>query len=164
MYQFPSPQTISGTEPSCITHTTTIFALSNTCAIKPHLNILNVCRITIHRAPTGNFALFLSKLDLILKKLYVIVGDININYLADSFRKSQLEALLLTYNLTSVVNFPIHIQLSSATATDNIFINITKIGDYSTYPVVNGQSDHDGQFITLHSFIFRPLTNKFKFE
>jgi hypothetical protein len=78
------------------------------CAIKLHLNTVNVCIITIYRAPTGNFALFITKLDLILKKLYtftqvyVIVGDININYLVDSFRKSQLEALLLTYNLTSV--------------------------------------------------------------
>ena len=72
--------------------------------------------ITIYRAPSGNFATFLIKLDNILKYLYtptldfIIVGDINVNYLVDSTRKSQLEALLKTYNITSIVNFPTRIQ------------------------------------------------------
>jgi hypothetical protein len=39
---------------------------------------------------------------------YIICGDINIDYLVDSGRKIQLEALLKTYNLKSVVNFPAH--------------------------------------------------------
>jgi hypothetical protein len=39
---------------------------------------------------------------------YIICGDINIDYLVDSDRKIQLEALLKTYNLKSVVNFPTH--------------------------------------------------------
>jgi len=40
----------------------------------------------------------------------MICGDINIDNLVDNDRNHQLEALLKTYNLTSVVNFPTHTQ------------------------------------------------------
>jgi hypothetical protein len=71
----------------------------------------------------------------------------NIDYLVDSDRKSRLEALLKTYNLTSVVNFPTHTQKNSATA-----INISEMENYSICPIINGLSDHDAQSITLHCF------------
>jgi len=100
------------------------------CTIKIHFNVKSACIIAIYRAPTGNFDLFILKLDTILRKLhtvtteYVIFGDIIIDYLVDSDRKSRLEALLKTYNLTSVVNFPTHTHKHSATAINNIFIDI----------------------------------------
>jgi len=53
-----------------------------------------------------------------------LCGDINIDYLDDSDRKAQLEALLKTYYLTSVINFPTRTHKLSATAIDNIFIDI----------------------------------------
>jgi hypothetical protein len=101
------------------------------CAIKIYWDTKNICIIAIYKALSRNFDIFISKLDLILKKLFmvtvdfIICGDININVLVDSDRKSQLEALLKTYNLTSVVNFPTCIQQNSATAIDNILIDIT---------------------------------------
>jgi len=104
------------------------------CAIMIHLNAKSACIIAIYRAPTGNFDLFISKLDAILRKLYtvtteyIICGNINIDYLVDSDRVSQLEALLKTYNLTNVVNFATHTHKLSATAIDNIFIDISKWG------------------------------------
>ena len=128
------------------------------CAIKIYLNTKCACIIAIYRAPTGNFELFISKSDTILRKLYtatteyIICGDININYLVDSDRKVQLEALLKTYNLTSVVNFPTRTHKLSAMAIDNIFIDISKMGNYSICPIINGLSNHDAQSITLHSF------------
>ena len=67
-------------------------------------------------------------------------------------RQYRLEALLKTYNLTSVVNFPTHTQKHSATAIDNIFIDISKTGNYSICPTINGLSDHDAQSVTLHFF------------
>ena len=125
----------------------------------------SACIIAIHRAPSGNFDLFITKLDTVLRKLYtstleyIICGDININYLVDSDKKSQLEALLEMYNLISVVKFPTCTQQNSATAIDNIFIDITRMGNCSICPIINGLSDHDAQSITLHSFM-RPPTKK----
>jgi hydroxypyruvate isomerase len=47
----------------------------------------------------------------------------NIDYLADKERKEQLDAVLLSYNLTSTVHFPTRVQNQSSTAVDNIFID-----------------------------------------
>jgi hypothetical protein len=118
----------------------------------------SVCIIAIHRAPSGNFDLFLYKLDVVLRNLctatleYIVCGNINIDYLIDSDRKSRLDALLKTYNLTSVVNFPTHIQKNSATAIDNNFIGTSRMGNYSISPIINRLSDHDAQLITLLSY------------
>ena len=55
----------------------------------------NVCVMAIYRAPTGNFNLFLHRLDDILKTLYkvdtqlIICGDINIDYLTDNDKKEE---------------------------------------------------------------------------
>ena len=81
------------------------------CAMKMHLDTKSVCIITIYRAPSSNSDLFLSKLYVVLRNLYIatleyiVCGDINIDYLIDSDRKSRLDALLKSYKLTSVVNF-----------------------------------------------------------
>ena len=130
------------------------------------MNTKSTCIIAIYRAPSGNSDLFSTKLDTILRKLYtstieyIICGDINVNYLVDRDRKSQLEALLKTYNLVSVVNFPTHTQQNSTTATDSTFTDITRMGNYSICPINNGLSDHDAQPIILHSFNSRPPMKK----
>jgi len=72
----------------------------------------NIHIMTVYRAPSGNFNLFLKRLDDILKSHYrvdlkfIICGDININYLSDGDRKRQVDAMLLTYGLASIVSFP----------------------------------------------------------
>jgi hypothetical protein len=59
------------------------------CAIKNHFNTKSACIIAIYRAPSGNFDLFITKLDTILRKLYtasseyIVCGDINRDYLVD---------------------------------------------------------------------------------
>jgi hypothetical protein len=50
----------------------------------------------------------------------------------------------------SIVNFPTRIQGNSATAIDNIFIDIMRKYDYSIGPIINGLYDHDAQSITLN--------------
>jgi hypothetical protein len=63
------------------------------CALKLNLNLTQTCIITIYRAPSGNFNLFINELGLILRKLYnptleyIICGDINIDYLTNSWGK-----------------------------------------------------------------------------
>ena len=62
---------------------------------------------------------FLNWLDLILQKLYsnkyniVIYSDVNVNYLIDDNRRSQLDAVLHSYNLAGIVKFPTRFDLNS---------------------------------------------------
>jgi len=93
---------------------------------------------------------------------YILCGEINIDYLTESDRKSRLDALLTTYNLTSTVNFPTCIKKNSATAIDNIYIDKSKMGNYVIFPLINGLSDHDAQFITLHSYTLRSPSKNYR--
>lgn len=69
------------------------------CATKIYLNTKKVCIIALYRAPSGNFDTFITKLDAILKKLFIVTvdfiicGDLNINYLVDSDKKKSIGSL-----------------------------------------------------------------------
>jgi len=97
----------------------------------------------------------LLKLDTILQSLYIpllhfiIRGDININYLNESVNKSQLDNILLSYNLSSIINFPTRVQNTSATTIDNSFIDVSQFESYTVTPIINGMSDHDAQLLTI---------------
>jgi hypothetical protein len=81
--------------------------------------------------------------------------------LVESGRKHQLEALLKTYNLMSIVNFPTRIHHNSSTAIDNFLIDITIVRNYSINPVIiNRLSDHDAQVVTFHSLSLGPQIKK----
>jgi hypothetical protein len=75
------------------------------CAIKVYLNIKSVCIITVAYIELHqDFYLFITEVDMIQTKLYtsllqyIICGEINIHYITEG-EKTQLELLLLTYNL-----------------------------------------------------------------
>jgi hypothetical protein len=113
--------------------------------------------LALYRAPSGNFSEFLNRLESILNILYtqnneiVICGDINVNYLVDNNRKMCLDSLLLSYNLSSIVNFPRRIKKNSISAIDNIFIDNSKLEKYNLTPFSNGLSDHEAQFLKLYN-------------
>jgi hypothetical protein len=88
---------------------------------------------------------------------YIISSDINC--VTDSEKKSPLEALLQTYNLTSTVDFKTRSQKNSTTATDNIFIYAAR-NSYSICPIINGLSDHDDQSITFNTITLKPPTKQ----
>jgi hypothetical protein len=112
--------------------------------------------LAIYRSPKGDFTNFLERLDLILQKLYnkkyniVMCGDVNLNYLIDSNQRSQVDAVLHSYNLVGIVEFPTRYGLISQTAIDNLFIDTSNIGKYDLYPLTNGHSDYDTQLLVLH--------------
>jgi hypothetical protein len=116
----------------------------------------NAYIMAVYRAPMGNFNLFLNRLDDIIRTLYkvdsklIICGDINIDYLTDSDKKRQLDAMLLTYNLSAIVQFPTRTQSHSSTAIDNLFVDTCKFINYTVSPLYNGLSDHDAQLLTLN--------------
>jgi hypothetical protein len=111
--------------------------------------------MVVYRAPTGNFNLFLNRLDDSIKSIYraslnlVLYGDINIDYLTENDRKRQLDSLLQTYNLTAIVTFPTRSQDTSSTMIDNIFIDNLKIPNYTVSLFINSLSDHDAQLLII---------------
>jgi hypothetical protein len=111
--------------------------------------------LAIYRAPTGDFELFVNKLESIIDYLHkptaelVICGDININYLTESYHKQCLNSLLASFNLMSIVNFPTRIQNYSSTAIDNVFIDSSRKEHISIEMVINGLSDHDAQLLVI---------------
>jgi len=125
------------------------------CAVKLSFGALNICVVTLYRAPSGNFSSFILKLDTVLQTIYspklhlIICGDVNINYLNESENKNKLDNLLLSYNLTTTINFPTRVQNDSATAIDNIFIDVSQFENYTVTPIINGMSDHDAQLLMI---------------
>ena len=127
-----------------------------TCVIRLDFLAFKICIITIYRSSTGTFQSFIKRSGNIINKIYksgvhlIICGDINTTYLTESKEKHELNNILHSYNLISVINFPTRIKNNSSTAIDNIFIDITQFGMYSTYPMKNGLSDHDAQVLELY--------------
>jgi hypothetical protein len=126
------------------------------CAIKLNLYQTNIVIIVIYRSPSGNYGYFLRKLELFLESLYtlnielIICGDINVDYLHNHNRKQQLDMLLATYNLASIVNFPTRNVNGSSTAIDNFF-DLSR--NYIIKPLINGMSDHDAQLLVMENVI-----------
>ncbi|PNF30772.1 hypothetical protein B7P43_G06180, partial [Cryptotermes secundus] len=138
------------------------------CALKLDSPFSNICILTLYRAPSGNFNHFLNRLETILNVLhsskveFIICGDININYLIDSNRKLNLDSLLSSYNLSSTVNFPTRVQNNSSSAIDNIFIDNSKLRDYTVGPFINGLSDHDAQLIEINNIDLQPSNQQYQ--
>jgi hypothetical protein len=81
----------------------------------------------------------------------IICDDININYLNDSSHKQQLDSLLASHGLYSIIQFPTRNQKNSYSVIDNMFINTYKFINFTVYPIINGLSDHDAQNLILHN-------------
>ena len=125
------------------------------------IRVNKLCILVIYRSLRGDFTNFLKWLDLILQKLYnkkykiIIYGDVNVNYLTDNNRRSQLDAVLHSYNLTGIVEFPTRYGLISQTAIENVFIDNVFIATFTIrkqelYPLINGLSDCDVQLLILN--------------
>ena len=132
------------------------------CAIELDSTFLNICVLVIYRSSTCKFNNSLTQLDTIMQSLYipklnlVILGDVYVNYIRDNDKKNQLDALLNSYNLISMIDFPTGIYKDSILAIDNIFIEIKSINNYEVFPLTNGVSDHEVQIINLHGLQNKP--------
>jgi hypothetical protein len=78
-------------------------------------------------------------------------GDVNINYLSDKNRGSQLGDVLHYYNLTGTVKFPSRFGLNSQSAIDHVSIDTSAFGKCDLYPHINGLSDNDAQLLILNT-------------
>jgi hypothetical protein len=88
------------------------------------------------------------------KTEYVICGDVNTDYLPDSYRKQNLSQLLGTYNILHTANFLTRFQNNYSSATDNIFVNNSQLHPCNILPLHNGSSDHEAQCLILNIFFF----------
>jgi hypothetical protein len=127
------------------------------CAIKIQLSTHVIYIVAVYRAPSGIFSQFLLNLDDALRMTFnakvkiIVCGDININYIKESLMKEQLEDILSSYNLVSVVDFPTRSHNCCESLIDNVFIDRSQFKNYSVHPFVNGLSDHDGQLLIIKS-------------
>ncbi|MDR2829930.1 MAG: hypothetical protein LBB45_02660, partial [Methanobrevibacter sp.] len=126
------------------------------CALKLQLQSINIFIITVYRSPSGNFQFFLNGLENIINKVYkpaihlIICGDININYLNESKEKQEINNILNSYNLVSIIHFPTRITNNSRILIDNIFLDTIKFVNFVTSSVSNGLSDHDAQRLQIY--------------
>lgn len=139
------------------------------CACELSVNNGNLVIVTVYRSPLGNFQLFLKNLNSLLcyltnkGKQIIVCGDFNVDFLKDSDRKNDLEVLLQSFNLTSVVDFPTRVVQNSSTIIDNIFIDQDKFNLININPVKNGLSDHDAQLVTLYNiFPYNKIKQSYK--
>ena len=118
---------------------------------------LNLCVLVIYRSPSVDFIQFLHSLDNILNRIYdnhtniIICGDFNVNYLETNNIRLQLDSLLASYNLFSIVDLPTRTTNHSSTAIDNIFLNNNTNTDFSIQPCPNDLSDHDALLLILNN-------------
>jgi len=100
-----------------------------------------LCVLAIFRSPRGDFTNFLKRLDLILQKLYnnncnmIICGNVNVNYLIHNNRRNQLDAVLHSYILAGIVEFPTRFGLNSQTAISSLFMDTSTIGNMKYTPL-----------------------------
>jgi hypothetical protein len=126
------------------------------CAVKLHFKSLKLIIFCIYIAPTGDLNLFLKTLENILSSrvqpnvTFLICGDLNINLLVKSNASAKLLALMNTYNLSQVVDFPTRITDGEGTLLDTIFVDISACDQLQIKPFRNGLSDHDAQTICLY--------------
>jgi hypothetical protein len=68
----------------------------------------------------------------------IICGDIKVDYRVENERKRQLNNLLHSFDLNSIITFPTRIHNNSVTTIDNIFIDTSRFKDYTAIPILNG--------------------------
>ena len=128
------------------------------CAIHLKSAYDKLCILAIYTSPLGNFNNFLTNFDLILHKFFnlkfncIICEDINVKYLAElqkKKKKNQLDNILQSFNLSSIVNFPNRIGPNSFSTIENFFIDNSYLNKCDIIPLTNGLSDHDAQLLTI---------------
>jgi hypothetical protein len=81
---------------------------------------------------------------------FVICGDMNVNNLTDSHRKQNLNLVLLSYNLSSIVNFPTRVPNNYSSMIGNICIDKSKLKNYKEEHVINGLYHYEAQLIVIN--------------
>jgi len=109
--------------------------------------------VCVCKAPSGKYNQFPKLFDTALQSPYrpttefLTCGDINVDYLTKCYQEQQFSQLLGTYSMFHLVNFPTRFQNNYASATDNIFLDLSTLHAYMTLPFSCGLSDDDTQCV-----------------
>jgi hypothetical protein len=129
------------------------------CAARVNIGNNYFIILCVYRSPCGDPEEFIKQLELILKFVFkpklelIICGDFNINFLEKSTNSLKFDALLQTYNLYRVVDFPTRITNNSFTAIDSIFLDYNRLNSSHAFSVINRLSDHDAQYLTVSNMV-----------
>lgn len=115
------------------------------------LSDINTIIACIYHFPKGNFDSFLNKLEYVLngihlnKKLIVLCGDFNVDFLETGNRKLLLLNLTDTFNLRQIIKTPTTITKTSPIALEPIFVNT----NCTSKCMSTHLGDHKAQLVTL---------------
>jgi hypothetical protein len=135
------------------------------CAVSVNIDSLKICILIIYRSPSGNYDIFLIKLELILQKLcrnnakVFVCGDFNVKYSENCHKKAKLDDILSSFNLRTIITFRTRIGPSSCSMIDNMFIDEQQFTSYELISVSNGLSDHEVQLFIAHLPVLTTLKN-----
>jgi hypothetical protein len=80
----------------------------------------------------------------------------------ESKEKQEVNNILNSYNLVSVINFPTRVKNNSRSAIDHIFLDTTQFEKYTICSMVNGLSDHSAQILELYVVNLNSKRNNYK--
>lgn len=113
----------------------------------------NFVLVCIYRSPDGNFDEFLHSLESVIWKVQsrgtdlFLCGDWNVNFLQHSTKLSELQNILLMYNLVNMVKSPTRITHDTSTLIDVMITNLNYEMQTTIYDL--GYSDHLAQVTYL---------------
>lgn len=111
-----------------------------------------VCILNVYRSPIGNFNVFVESISKVLDNIYkpgrqiLLCGDFNVDPNRDTHRYSLLSSVLMTYDLSLMVDTPTRVGTSTAYTIDHIYTNFfSKMAMVKT----NTISDHETLLMDL---------------
>jgi len=66
----------------------------------------------------------------------------------ESYKTNQLDNILHSFNLSSIINVPTRIRPNSFSTIQNVFIDNSYLKKSGIIPLINSLSDHDAQLLT----------------
>jgi hypothetical protein len=133
----------------------------------------NLIIIATYRTGKGDFDIFISRLELLLSKVttenkrFILVGDLNVDFLSENSSKRKLNDILGCYDCANTVGFPTRVCADSSTCIDVGIVSRTC--DVTAAPIHTPISDHNAQVFALstehlqrekcNTFIERRLIN-----
>jgi len=107
------------TEPNCVSY--------QCAAVECGLGKMTITVVAVYRPPGSDIKLFLTKMELMLSRLFsenktiFIVGDFNIELLRENKTGTEFIAMVNSFNFSPTVNT--RVTCSSASCIDNIYTN-----------------------------------------